>query len=107
VLSGEKFTLKNLFNYPNPFYNETNITLEHNRPDNELKVLINIFNIDGRIIKIIKTNVLSLGYNLPPLTWDGKDDGGKKVGRGIYPYVVVVTDKNRETARISGRMIIL
>ncbi|HEX7494956.1 MAG TPA: type IX secretion system sortase PorU, partial [Bacteroidales bacterium] len=107
VLSGEKFTLKNLFNYPNPFYNETNVTLEHNRPDNELKVLINIFNIDGRIIKIIKTNVLSSGYNLPPLIWDGKDDGGKKVGRGLYPYLVVVTNKNGETARISGRMIIL
>jgi flagellar hook assembly protein FlgD len=107
VLSGGKFTLKNLFNYPNPFSNETRITLEHNRPDNELNVLINIFNIDGRIIKIIKTNVLSSGYNLPPLIWDGKDDGGKKVGRGIYLYVVFVTDRNGETARSSGRMIIL
>jgi hypothetical protein len=107
VLSGGKFTLKNLFNYPNPFYDETSITVEHNRPDNELNVLINIFNIDGRIIKIIKTNVLSSGYSLPPLIWDGKDDGGKNVGRGIYPYVVVVTDRNGETARRSGRMIIL
>jgi len=107
VLSGEKFTLKNLLNYPNPFYDETSITLEHNRPDNDLNVIINIFNIDGRIIKIIKTNVLSSGYNIPPLIWDGKDDGGKKVGRGIYPYIVVVTDRNGETARSSGRMIIL
>jgi hypothetical protein len=107
VLSGEKFTLRNLLNYPNPFNTLTNITLEHNRPDNDLNVIINIFNIDGRIIKIIRTNVLSSGFNLPPIIWDGKDDGGKKAGQGIYPYIVVVTDKNGETARSSGRMIIL
>jgi len=107
VLSGEEFILKNLLNYPNPFVSETSISLEHNRPDNELSVTINIFRIDGGIIKIIKTKVLSSGYNLPPVLWDGNDDGGKRAGRGIYLYTVTVTTGNGETARASGRMIIL
>ena len=55
VITGEKFITQNLMNYPNPFFNETQYTLEHNRPDNELEVTINIFSIDGRIIKNIKT----------------------------------------------------
>ena len=96
-----------LINYPNPFIAETNISLEHNRPDNELDVTINIFNIDGRIIKIIKTKIASTGYTLPPVVWDGNDDGGRKVGRGMYPYTVTVITGNGETARASGRMIIL
>jgi hypothetical protein len=107
VVTGGKFVLWNLINYPNPFFDKTNISLEHNRPDNELSVTINIFNIDGRIIKIIKTKVESTGYNLPPVVWDGNDEGGKKVAGGIYPYTVTIITGNGETARSSGRMIIL
>jgi hypothetical protein len=107
VVTGEKFVLRNLMNYPNPFFSETNISLEHNRPDNELNITINIFNIDGRIIKILKTKVDPMGYNLPSIVWDGNDDGGRKVGRGMYPYTVTIITGNGETARASGRMIIL
>jgi len=101
------FILKNLLNYPNPILNETSIIAEHNRPDNEFNVTINIFNLDGRLIKIIQTKVPSTGFALPPILWDGNDDGGKRVGRGIYPYVVIITTGKGETARASGRMIIL
>jgi flagellar hook assembly protein FlgD len=107
VEADDKFILKNLINYPNPFFSETNISAEHNRPDNEFNVTINIFSLNGSILKIIKTNVPSSGYNLPPVVWDGKDDGGSKVGRGIYPYTVIITTGSGETATASGRMIIL
>jgi hypothetical protein len=107
VETGEKFVLKNLMNYPNPFIYETSITAEHNRPDGELNVTITVFSLDGRTIKIIKTVVPSSGYSLPPVVWDGNDDGGRRVGRGVYPYKVVVSTGSGETARSSGRMIIL
>jgi hypothetical protein len=107
VVTGDKFILKNLLNYPNPFFGETNISLEHNRPDNELNVIINIFSIDGRIIKIIKTKVVAAGYILPPVIWDGNDEGGKRAGRGMYLYTITITTVSGETARASGRMIIL
>lgn len=107
VVTGEKFLLKNLLNYPNPFFRETSIILEHNRPDNELHVTINIFTIDGRLIKIIKTNVSPTGYTLPPVTWDGNDEGGGRVGKGIYPFTVTIVTGNGDMARATGRMIIL
>jgi hypothetical protein len=107
VLTTGKFELRNLVNYPNPFMSGTRISLEHNRPESELDVTINIFNIDGRIIKIIRTKVTSTGYTLPPVIWDGKDDGGRKAGRGMYPYSVTIITGNGELARVSGRMIIL
>jgi cytochrome b involved in lipid metabolism len=107
VLTGGKFVLKNLYNYPNPFSATTNITLEHNRPDNDLNITINIFSIDGRIIRIIKTEAESSGYTLPPVNWDGSDEGGRRVGKGIYPYTVTIVTGNDDVARATGRMIIL
>jgi len=107
VVTGGRFVLRNLLNYPNPFLKETSISLEHNRPDYEMDITINIFSIDGRIIKIIKTKADPTGYTLPPVVWDGNDEGGRRVGRGIYPYTVTVITGSGETARVSGRMIIL
>ena len=107
VETGGKFALRNLINYPNPFLNETTIKAEHNRPDDELDITINIYSLNGRLMKTIKTAASPTGYTLPPVTWDGNDDGGKRVGRGIYPYSVIVATKNGEIARVSGRMIIL
>ena len=101
------FVLNNLINYPNPFFNETSITTEHNRPDTELDVLINIYSMNGKVIKIIKTKVQSSGFSLPPVIWDGKDDGGSRVGRGLYPYKVIISTPEGETASASGRMIFL
>lgn len=107
VETDSKFILKNLINYPNPFLNDTKFTAEHNRPDSDLEVTINIYTLDGRLIKILKTNVPASGYSLPPIEWDGNDNGGKRAGRGIYPFTVTVVTKEGETARRSGRLIIL
>ena len=102
-----KFILNNLMNYPNPVVNETNISLEHNRPDEEYEVTITILDMSGRIIRILKASDLSNGYRLAPVIWDGNTEGGKRVGKGIYPYRVTVITGNGETASTSGRMIIL
>ena len=107
VETGDKFILKNLLNYPNPFTEETKISGEHNRPDDELVITINIFSIDGKKIKIIKTNVLSSGFVLPPVIWDGTDERGSMAAKGMYIYSVDVRTSKGETARSSGRMIIL
>jgi hypothetical protein len=107
VRNGEIFILKNLINYPNPFLSDTRIIVEHNRPDNDLEITINIFNMNGQVVKIIKTSSSSTGYVIPSVLWDGKNENGTRVGRGIYPYTINVTTAVGETARLSGRMIIL
>ncbi len=107
VTSGKKFLLNKLLNYPNPFFDRTSITLEHNRPDEDLAVRVDIFSIDGRIIRTILSRVESTGYTLPPVVWDGKDQGGRKAGKGVYPYTVTITTSGGESARAAGRMIIL
>jgi hypothetical protein len=107
VRSDEGFILNNLINYPNPFTDQTSITAEHNRPDKNLMIRINIYNMSGKIIRIIDSSVGATGYKLPPVIWDGCAEGGRKVARGIYPYSVTVSTDNGEIARASGKMVIL
>jgi hypothetical protein len=107
VRTDNGFILNNLINYPNPFTEQTNITAEHNRPDENLFIRISIYNMSGKIIKIIESSVTTTGYKLPAITWDGNEDGGRRVGRGIYPYSVTVSTEKGEIANASGRMVIL
>ena len=107
VNAEKKLWLKNLYNYPNPFTNETKISLDHNRPDTELSVTIKIYSVTGNLIKIIEKKEGSTGYRLAPVSWDGTGEGGQKCGKGVYPYVVTIKTVTGETASISGRMIIL
>lgn len=107
VRTDNGFIISNLINYPNPFTNRTSITAEHNRPDENLRLRIYIYSMSGKVIKIIETSIPSTGYKLPPVEWDGNDDGGKRVGRGIYPYSVTISTEKGEVARATGRMIIL
>jgi flagellar hook assembly protein FlgD len=107
VDTGDKFILDNLLNYPNPFSNATKISAGHNRPDENLVVRISIYSLNGQVIRIINATLISSGYQLPPVEWDGSDSGGKRAGKGVYPYTVTIRTSSGETASISGRMIIL
>jgi hypothetical protein len=106
VDSGEKFTLKNLLNYPNPFTAVTKISAEHNRSGEHLDITIKIFSMSGAVIRIINTSLPATGYQLAPVEWDGNISDGKRAGRGVYPYSVTIGTGKGETATISGRMII-
>jgi len=107
VVSGDKFIIRKLINYPNPFSGMTTFSLEHNRPDNELNISIVVFGVDGKMIRTIKSKISSAGYNLPPLIWDGTDEAGRRVVKGMYLYTVKIVTANGETAIASGRLIIL
>jgi hypothetical protein len=107
VMPDNKFIISKPVNYPNPFFYNTSITLQHNRPDEQLEVRIAIYSIDGRIIRTLERHIEPTGYTLPPVDWDGNEQGGRKAGKGVYLYTVTVITTNGETARTSGRMIIL
>jgi flagellar hook assembly protein FlgD len=107
VETGGKFILRNLLNYPNPISSDTKFTAEQNRPDQQLEVIITIYDLGGRAIRIIETTVFASGYEIPPVPWDGSVEGGKRAGRGIYTYRITVKTESGEKAEGSGRLIIL
>jgi hypothetical protein len=107
VRDEEGLVLNKLINYPNPFIHSTDISVEHNRPDEFIEIIINIYTTGGELVKSIKTAEHSGGYRINPIRWDARNNNGARVAAGIYIYNVLFRTDSGETARVSGRMIIL
>jgi len=95
VVFDEDVSLKltNVLNYPNPFVNYTEFWFNHNSSD-VLDVSIQIFTVSGKLIKTINgqtnTNSNTTTSLSRDLTWDGTDDFGSKIGKGVYVYKLKV-----------------
>ena len=75
------FSIDHIYNYPNPFKEETNFTFFLSHPG---KVTITVITTEGRkIIKIVSDN-LNSGYQ--SISWNGKDSHGIAIGNGTYFY---------------------
>jgi hypothetical protein len=68
-------------NHPNPFVGGTNIKFQLGRPG---QVHLRIYNISGQLVKTLVNNALSAGIH--QCRWDGTDDNGKRVSKGVYLY---------------------
>ncbi len=89
VASDAEVALKHVLNYPNPFTNCTYFQLEHNLPDQLIDVQVRIFTVSGKLVKTIEEQVPSSGYRLTDqVKWDGTDDYGDRLARGVYLYKV-------------------
>ncbi len=107
VAKSEELSLTHLFNYPNPFTTFTSFYFEHNQPNTSLDVIIQIFTISGKLIKTIRTEVFSEGYNAPPISWDGLDDFGDRIGRGVYVYRLKAKSEKGKVEEKLERLVIL
>jgi len=74
-------------NYPNPFNPATTIKF---RIPKETRVQIAIFDITGRLVKILIDNVLPAGEHIT--VWDGTDENGIRVSSGVYIYRMYADD---------------
>ena len=100
VADDEGITLENVLNYPNPFVSYTQFWFSHNKPYEPLDVQVQIMTITGKIIKSINKQVITDGFLSREITWDGKDDFGDRIGKGVYIYKLTVksslSDKKAE-----------
>jgi hypothetical protein len=90
VVGNDDITLSNVLNYPNPFVSYTEFWFNHNRPFEMLDVQVQIFTITGKVVKTINQSVLTEGFLSREIKWDGRDDFGDKIGKGVYVYKLTV-----------------
>ena len=107
VASSAKLALQHVFNYPNPFTTNTQFMFEHNRPGEQLNVMIQIFSVSGKLIKTIRQELVSTGYRVDNIRWDGLDDFGDKIGKGVYVYKVNVQDSEGGSANQFQKLVVL
>lgn len=107
VAKSADLALEHVLNYPNPFTTRTSFMFEHNQPCNSLDVQVQIFTVSGKLVKTISETVLSSGFRNDPIDWDGLDDYGQKIGRGVYLYNLKVTTPDGQHAEQIERLVIL
>jgi hypothetical protein len=94
-----------VFNYPNPFSNQTTFTFNHNQilP---VDVRVKIYTIAGHQVNdLIKTNLTD---KFVKIDWDGRDKEGDRLANGIYLYKVILkTQDGRFTNETLGKLSIL
>ena len=106
VMDSEEMLMDQISNYPNPFFDRTWFSISHNRPDQELRLVLSIHDLSGALVRIIDTRVYSPGYRLEPVEWDGSSSGGFPMGGGVYIYRATLSTDQGEVASSSGKLII-
>ena len=108
VVANEGLIIENLMNYPNPFSDFTRIHFEHNRPDDQLDVRLDIYDMNGKRIKSVSQSISSGSYANSDFTWDGRSDRGAALNSGIYICKVFMSSDELQTeSAISSQMILI
>ena len=106
VVSSERFMINDLMNYPNPFSSSTTFVFSHNYAEGELDINLRIFNMQGQIVRTLETNLVPSGYRSELYEWDGTDDTGVPLSKGMYIYKLLVRNEEGQTDDKAGKLIL-
>jgi hypothetical protein len=107
VINEPNFALDHVLNYPNPFTTNTTFWFEHNRPGEELLIRIQVYTITGKLVKNINKTIFSPGNRSSDVQWNGRDEYGDKIGRGVYIYRLRVQTADGKAAEKLEKLFIL
>jgi hypothetical protein len=108
VTGDEVLKLDKVLNYPNPFVSYTEFWFSHNRPFEPLDVQVQILTVTGKVVKTINQSVITDGFLCRDIKWDGRDDFGDKIGKGVYIYKLTVRSaSSNKTAEKYEKLVLL
>lgn len=107
VEDNAQMALAHVLNYPNPFTTHTEFMFDENFPGSTLDVKVEIYSVTGTLIKTIRQTVIPDGYHVNGIEWDGLDDYGDLIGKGVYIYRVHVQNENGLSAQQFEKLVIL
>lgn len=107
VADNNELVIDHVLNYPNPFTTKTQFWFGHNQPGRDLTVKVQIFTVAGNIVKTIKHTINTPGNRSCEVEWDGRDDYGRRIGRGVYIYKLSVIVPGLGKKEIVEKLVIL
>jgi hypothetical protein len=107
----QSLVINNVLNYPNPFVNYTEFWFNHNSSE-PLDVSIQIFTVSGKLVRTLNgqtTGGIKATSSLSrDIVWDGRDDFGDKIGKGVYIYKLKVhSNLSNKTVEKIEKLVIL
>lgn len=85
-------TITEVLNYPNPFTTSTRFVFTLTGHEVPTAMRIQIMTISGRVVREVSMSELGplhVGRNITDFAWDGTDQFGDRLARGIYLYRVM------------------
>lgn len=107
VTEDSDIALKQVLNYPNPFTTNTSFMFEHNQSCETLDVRVQVFTVSGKLVKTITQTARQNGFRSEPIAWDGRDDFGDRIGKGVYVYKVEIKNAEGQKAEQFEKLVIL
>ncbi|WP_432412816.1 type IX secretion system sortase PorU [Rasiella sp. SM2506] len=90
VTGNDELEINRVLNYPNPFVNYTEFWFNHNRPFEPLEVQVQVFTVTGKVVWTKNQTITTDGFLSRDIVWDGRDDFGDRIGKGVYVYKITV-----------------
>jgi hypothetical protein len=85
-------TITEVLNYPNPFTTSTRFVFTLTGSAIPTYMKIQIMTITGKVVREVKMHELGplrVGRNMTEYAWDGTDEFGDRLARGVYLYRVI------------------
>ena len=101
VTESDIFELKNVYNFPNPFYDKTQFTFEITQ---SAEISIDTYTLSGLKVNSIFPKYFEEGYGI--IDWDGTDQFGQILSNGVYLFQMKAKN-NLKKINFTGRIAIL
>ena len=72
-----------------------------------IQIEIDIYDITGSLLKRITQETYATGFRIGPIEWNGLDEGGNPIGKGIYLYQLILKNETGEQIQQSQKLVIL
>ncbi|MDN5215774.1 type IX secretion system sortase PorU [Fulvivirgaceae bacterium BMA12] len=88
VKENNEIVFTSLYNYPNPFSQNTTFHIEHNRAGDDLYLTIEIFSVKGELVRKIDYLYENSPRTINDIEWNGRGFADKILENGMYIYKV-------------------
>lgn len=100
--SQEDLIVDDVFNYPNPFSDQTTIAFRHNQLET-LDAKLVIYSVDGKLVRTLQEPVATRSA---VVVWDGRADDGSFLPSGVYLYKLQLSSGAGLYRETEGKLVI-
>jgi flagellar hook assembly protein FlgD len=80
---------------------------DHNQACKNLDIRIQIFTIGGKLVKTLEHSYYATGFKGEDIFWDGRDDFGDQIGKGVYVYKIEIRNEQGQKGEQYEKLVIL
>jgi flagellar hook assembly protein FlgD len=107
VVKQDSIKVVRLFNYPNPVYHSTQFSFSLEGPYAGARAELTILTVEGQALRTLTKAINETGLRSIEIEWNGRDEKGNRLGRGVYVYQLTIMSKTGKLTRKVQKLIIV